>query len=161
HRASRTEGSQFLAIRALVEEKPRLVLAAGGHAKAQTVLANHRGWRRLRRTAVERLLLLYMFLCKPIELTVGEVAREGGLDGAATAVHAGGKELQYKCRAEAIHDQPTQAVAFGVDDPVGICDVVEVEPATPEGNGLGQSALKEGLVDRFDGIRGEEAEGDA
>ena len=50
--------------------------------------------------------------------------------------------------AEAIHDQAAQAVAFGMDEPIGVGDGVEAEPVAAQRDGPADAAGEEGVVDR-------------
>ena len=79
------------------------------------------------------------------------MARQRGLDGVAEAVHAGGEELQHEDRAEAIHDQAAEAVALGMDEPVGVGDGVEAEPVAAQLDGPADAAGEEGVVDGLGG----------
>ena len=74
------------------------------------------------------------------------MARQRGLDGLAVAVHAGGEKLQHDNRAEAIHDQAAQAVAFGMDEAIGVGDGVEAEPVAAQFDGPSDAASEKGVV---------------
>ena len=95
HAPPGTEARQRLAIVPLIEEKPRLVLAAGRYAKADAVLGNNLRRRRLRRSAIERFLFLHVLFGEPIKPALREVARKNLLNFRAEAIHPRGKKLQH------------------------------------------------------------------
>ncbi len=112
-------------------------------------------------TAIERLLFLNVLLGEPVESAIGEMTRQGRLDGRTEAIHPRGEELQNDERAEAIDHQPTQPVALGMDEAIGVADCVESEPVAAQGDRLPDAASEESVVDRLGRIAGQHAQGDA
>src|SRR5207253_3108678 len=95
HAAAGAETCNGLAIVALVDEETGLVLAAGSDAKLHPVLTDDARRRRFGRAAIERLLLLDVFLGKPVELASGKMLTENVLDHGAKTIHPSGKNLQH------------------------------------------------------------------
>ena len=61
--------------------------------------------------------LLDVLLGEPVEARIRESAATGlSWIASRKPIHAGREELQHQQRAEAIHDQPAQAVALGMDE---------------------------------------------
>ena len=137
------------------------MLAAGSDAEADAVFRDDFRRRRFRRPTVERLLFLNVLLGEPVETGVGVVNRQSRLDGVAKAVHAGGEKLQHDDRAEAVHHETAQSVAFGMDEAIGVGHGVEAEPAAAQLDGPAEAMREKGVVDRLVTIGGEDAEGDA
>ena len=75
-------------------------------------------------------------------------------------IHAGGEELQHQRRAEAIDHQAAQAVALGMDQPIGVGDGVEAEPVGAARR-LVEAAGEEGGVDGLGRVARQHAQGDA
>ena len=161
HRLAGAETGQRAAIVALIEKEAGLVLAARRHPKADAVLGDDRRRRRFGGPAIERFLLLNVLLGEPVERTPGKMPQQNLLKDRAEAKHAGGEELQHDRRAEAIDDQAAQIVPFGMDQAIGVGDGIESEPAASQVDGPFQPAGEKGLVDRFVGMGGQHAQGDA
>ena len=148
HALARAERGQQPAVVALVEEEAGLVLAARRHAEAHAVLGDDLRRRRLRRPAIERLLLLDVLLGEPVEAARRDNAPPAPPGCAARKRYMpGGEELQHQRRAEAIDHQAAQAVALGMDQAVGVGDGVQAEPVAAQRDGPAQPAGEEGVVD--------------
>ncbi len=102
-----------------------------------------------------------MLLGKPVEAAPRIQCGQRLLQDLAEAVHAGREKLQHDGRIEAVHNQTAEAVPFGVDEAVGVCERVEAEPPATQFNGLAEPAREEVGVDRLGGVGGQHAQGDA
>ena len=142
HLLAVAERGQGLAIVALIDEEAGLVLAARRDAEAHAVLGDRERRRRLRRPAVERLLLADVLLGEPVEARLRKVRQQRRLDRLALPVHAGGEELQHQQGAEAIDDQAAQSVGLGVDEAISVGDGVELQQIAAQARRPGRSCAR-------------------
>ena len=149
HGPPAAELGQPAAVFALVAEESRLVPPGKSHAEPRAILAHGDLLGQLVRGHLRRLLpLLAEELRTGAHQRVPGAAQRGQpvQNRPGPLIHAQRVDLRRERIGEAIDHQPRQAVRLGVDQPIGVADLVQPQQVAAEPDRLLQPFLPAGII---------------
>src|SRR5947209_19548624 len=96
------------------------------------MFGNRPRWGRFRRPAVERFLLLDVFLREIVKAAIRIMLSQNLLDGIPKTIHAGCEKLHDQRGPEAIDNQAAESIPLGMDQSISIRDSIQSERAAAQ-----------------------------